>query len=65
MHRDGDEVLFLNDLRHRDDAAFTLRAPMTDTALAAVRALQGEEGIVYAKDYRGVDVIAALRTVPD
>ena len=65
VRRDGNDVLFLNDLRYLDDAALAFRAPLAATEIAAVRAVQGEEGIVYAKDYRGVDVIAALRPVPD
>ncbi|HHY55188.1 MAG TPA: GAF domain-containing protein [Chloroflexi bacterium] len=65
VRRDGDSVLFLNDLRHRTDTALAFRAPLTATEIAAVRAVLGEEGIVYARDYRGYHVIAALRPVPD
>ncbi|HHW87245.1 MAG TPA: GAF domain-containing protein [Chloroflexi bacterium] len=65
VRREGDEVLFLNDLRHRADTALMFRVPLSATEIAAVRAVQGEEGVVYAKDYRGKDIIAALRAVPD
>lgn len=65
VRREGDAVLYLNDLRHRADTALTLRAPLSATEIAAVRAVRGEEGIVYAVDYRGHHVIAALGAVPD
>lgn len=65
VRRDGDDVLFLNELRHQSGAAFALRLPLSATETVAVMAVQGREGIVYAKDHRGLDVVAALRPVPD
>lgn len=65
VRRDGDDVLFLNELRHQAGAAFALRLPLSATEIVAVMAVQGREGIVYAKDHRGLDVVAALRPVPD
>ncbi len=40
-----------------------LRAPLTNRVLPAARAAQGAEGITEGVDYRGVPVVAALRTV--
>jgi PAS domain S-box-containing protein len=65
VRRDGDSVLFLNELRFRGGTALRLRDPMVDRDLPAVRAVLGEEGIIRAKDYRGVEVVASLRPVPD
>ncbi|MCB9120697.1 MAG: PAS domain-containing protein [Caldilineaceae bacterium] len=64
VRREGDELVFLNELRHRQDTALKLRFPISQTALPAAQAIQGVVGIASGKDYRGVDVIAALEPVP-
>ena len=64
VRRDGDDVLYLNELRFRKNTALSLRFPLTRTELPAVKAALGQEGIVDGTDYRGVPVIAALRAVP-
>ncbi len=63
VQRDGDQVLFLNDLRFRSDAALVLRIPVSDEVVGAM-AVNGRSGIVQAKDYRGVDVLACALPVP-
>ncbi len=65
IRRDGNEALYLNDLRFRPDAALTMRVPLTRTEVPAVRAALGETGIVYGQDYRGVPVVGSVRAVPD
>ncbi len=65
VRRDGDSVLFLNDVRHQKGAALVLRYPLTDTTLPAVMAVLGVEGVVEGTDYRDVTVIADVRPVPD
>jgi len=65
IRRDGDDVLFLNDLRHRPGVALKLRIPLTATEVPAVMAVLGREGIVQGKDYRGVEVVSALQRIPD
>lgn len=65
VRRDGDHVLFLNELRHQKNTALALRIPMSQSDLPAVMAVEGQEGIVQGVDYRGVPVLAALRAVPD
>lgn len=65
VRREGDEVLYLNELRHRKGTALQLKASLTNRQLPAVRAALGEEGIVEGPDYRGVPVLAALRKIPD
>ena len=64
VRKDGDGVLFLNDLRHRKGAALTLRFPLTRTDSPAVRAVTGNGGIFRGKDYRGVDVLSDSMPVP-
>lgn len=65
VSRDGDGVLFLNDLRHRPNSALSLREPLTDPDLPAVRAVLGKEGEFLGKDYREVEVLADLRPIPN
>ena len=67
VRRDGDQVLFLNELRHRRNAAANLRVPLAAPNLLAAQALRGEaspdhrlEGV----DYRGVAVLGTARAVP-
>ncbi|MCX6348281.1 MAG: PAS domain S-box protein, partial [Candidatus Aureabacteria bacterium] len=65
VRREGDSVLFLNDLRHQKDTALKLRIPLSRRDVPAVMAALGREGIVAGKDYRGVEVLSALKAVPD
>ncbi len=64
VRREGDEVVFLNELRHRSGTALQLRLPLGEEDLPAARAALGEEGAMEGVDYRGVEVLAATRSVP-
>ncbi|MFW6139100.1 MAG: PAS domain S-box protein, partial [Spirochaetota bacterium] len=64
VRRVDDEVLFLNDLRHRPSAALNLRIPLSRSDLPAAMAVLGREGFVRGMDYRGVEVFAVLKNVP-
>jgi PAS domain S-box-containing protein len=64
VRRDGDSVLFLNDLRHLKDTALVLRVPLSDTSLPAVQAVLGKTGLFVGKDYREVEVLGDLAPVP-
>lgn len=64
VERKGNEVLFLNELRHRKDSALKFRKPITQKIMPATRAVLGQEGIFEGNDYRGVDVLSAIRTIP-
>lgn len=64
VRREGDEVVFLNDVRFHGGGALSLRHPLSRSNLPAARAARGEEGVVYGVDYRGERVVAALRAVP-
>ena len=65
VRRDGENVLFLNELRHRSATALQLRIPLTEVGAPAVQALVGATGVVEGKDYRGVDVIAYVQPIAD
>lgn len=64
VRRDGDEVLFLNEVRHKKGAALSLRIPLASTQTPAALAVFGQAKVMEGVDYRGVPVIAALRGVP-
>ena len=65
VRREGNEVVFLNELRFQKNVALTRRAPVDQKTLPAARAALGQEGVMEGIDYRGVQVVAALRTVPN
>lgn len=63
--REGDDVLFLNEVRHKKGAALSLRIPLTNTQLPSVQALLHQAKNAEGVDYRGVPVVAAMRSIPD
>lgn len=65
VRRDGDSVLFLNELRHQRDTALKLRMPLTGKDVPSVMAALGKEGVVQGTDYRGVAVLAVLKKIPN
>jgi len=65
VRREGDEVLYLNELRHRKHTALTLRFPVSRGGLPAAMAILGFEGVANGIDYRGIPVLAAMKHVPD
>ena len=65
VRRDGDAVLFLNELRHQTGSALKLAIPLSHKDVPAVMAALGKEGVVQGKDYRGVEVLAVLKAIPN
>ena len=64
IRREGNEVIFLNELRHRENIPFNLRFPLDEPNLVAAMIARGKEGIVEGLDYRGVPVLAAAGLIP-
>ena len=61
IRKDGEDVVYLNELRHRKGTALKLRFPIAGkTNLPAIMAVIGKEGIVEGVDYRGLLVIAHI-----
>ena len=65
VRREGNEVVFLNELKFQKGTALKLRFPLSRNDLPAARAARGEQGIMQGIDYRGESVVAALKPVPD
>jgi PAS domain S-box-containing protein len=65
VRREGDDVVYLNNLKYHDNAALNFRMPLKKSTLPAAMAVLGKTGIVKGYDYRNIEVMAALRSIPD
>ena len=65
VRREGNDAVFLNELRFQKNTALALRIPLASQDVPAVKAVRGWKGIVEGKDYRGVPVLAAVQAIPD
>jgi PAS domain S-box-containing protein len=63
VRKDGDGVRYLNEPRFFKQASKGAAPSNQDTV--AARALGQTEGVYLGRDYRGVEVLAALRKIPD
>lgn len=64
VRRDGNDVVVLNELRHREATGVQILAPINATsALPASMVFFGVRGAVQGPDYRGVPVMAAVGMV--
>ena len=64
FHREGDEIVYLNELRHREKSELVLRMPVNKDRLPSALALQGIQSTTDGIDYRGVAVVAVMKKVP-
>ena len=65
VRREGNEVVFLNELRHQKNIPLNLRFPLNSHNLLAAMIAQGRKGIIEGYDYRGVPVLAVGGVIPD
>lgn len=65
VRRDGNQVLFLSELKFEKNAALRFQIPLTRKNEPTVMAVLGRTGIVEGVDYRGTSVISDLRPVPN
>lgn len=63
VRRDGDDVLFLSNLRHRNDKPLSLRFPLSRREVPAVQAVTRGNGTYEGVDYRGKPVLTATRQI--
>ena len=67
FRRDGEQVLFLNELRHRSDTALKMTFPISAPKLLAAQVARGEArqgSVVEGVDYRAVPVVGVVRAIP-
>ncbi|HZX31245.1 MAG TPA: ATP-binding protein [Rhodocyclaceae bacterium] len=67
FRRDGDNVVFLNDLRHRPDAALKLIEPIGNRQRLADQVVEGYVKVgqaVEGIDYRAVPSLGAVQKIP-
>ncbi len=65
IRKDGDSVLYLNDLRHQQNTTLNLTFPVNDNNLPAAKAVNGFVGVVEGLDYRHVPVVGYVSPIPD
>ncbi|MBK8024921.1 MAG: PAS domain S-box protein [Chloroflexi bacterium] len=65
VRRDGDSVLYLNELRHQKGTALSLRFPLSQLNLPAARVVLGQKAVADGTDYRGIEVLSATQGIPD
>jgi signal transduction histidine kinase len=65
VRREGNEVVFLNDLRHQENTALRKRFQINDLKAPCVMAARGEEGVLDGVDYRGFSVLSVVKRVSD
>lgn len=64
FRKEGERVLFLNDLRHKKNSALLLSIDLTKKELPAIQTVLGYKGIFTGKDYRNINVFAYLSAIP-
>lgn len=65
FRKDGDAVMFLNELRHRKNTALSLRIPLSQTNVIAVKTVLHGPGVYEGEDYNGAPVIGVTRQIPN
>lgn len=65
FHTEGNEIVYLNQLRHSTETEMTIRRSVNDRNLPASMAVQGIRETMDGIDYRGKKVIASMNKVPD
>ena len=65
VRREGDSILYLNELRHRAGTTLKLRSSIRDQWLLAARILREETGLQEGVDYRGVPVLGVGLPIPN
>lgn len=63
IRREGDDIVYLNELRHINNGELLFRKPLSTDKLAAAMAIQGISSTVDALDYRGVQVVASMKKI--
>lgn len=64
FRKEGDEIVYLNELRHIKNEVLTFKKNLSSEKLPAALAVQGMTGVLDGIDYRNVQVVAAMNKIP-
>jgi hypothetical protein len=67
FRREGNNVLFLKELRHRSDTSVRLQVPVDEKNLLASQVLRGDalpDQAVEGMDYRDIPVLGVVKAIP-
>jgi len=64
IRKDGDDVVYLNELRHLRNTSLILKKHASSENLPAAMAIKGITGTIDGIDYRNVPVVASMNKVP-
>jgi len=64
IRKEGDSVIYLNELRHIHNTALHLKFPLEQNSLPAVKAAKGNIGVVEGVDYRNIPVVGYITNIP-
>lgn len=64
IRREGNNALFLNELRYKKNSALLFKVNLNDTLLPATKAALGHQGIFEGRDYRGINVLSNITQIP-
>ena len=64
VKQEGEEVIYLNELRFKKNSELVLRKSVSEEKLPEAMALRGLEKTIDGIDYRGANVISAMKKVP-
>ncbi len=62
---ENDRVVFLNDLKYKDSVPLNFSIPLNDTNFWGSKDLNDYSGLIDSRDYRGENVIALIKKIPD
>jgi PAS domain S-box-containing protein len=65
LRREGDSVLYLNELRHKANSALKLKFSVKNEKLPAAKASAGFVGAFEGIDYRNIPVLSYIKPIPD
>ena len=63
--REGDNALFLNELKFKENTALNFHIPLNNKDILVVKAVLGEKGVVEGLDYKGDEVMGYVCPVPN
>jgi|GEM_PF-1900503 signal transduction histidine kinase len=65
VERQGNDIVFLNELKYKRNTDVKLNIYSADTNILAVKGLKGFEGAIEGTDYRGENVLGAIKKIPN